>query len=342
LGYNDEEVLDAIRQEPVNFVRDNYGESCLSNERLINFICKRGNWSGLAWAVSGSDAVETAIAMNDAYWKIKNPNKIKIISFSPGYHGTTMISKHLRGEYHYLGRSSIISGPNWRNSKNQLEQEDIVIKKVRERLETDPNIGCIIMETIPWIGNLTPYSKNWWQSIRSLCDEFDVLMMVDDVALCWGKNGTFFGWEPYGVQPDISSLGKALTAGYSPLSASVCNKKVFDILKLNSWMHCHTWCPNMQGVSAALVATEKINSLLYRVPHINQELCKIAEELDLNVRGENLFLCFDVPKNLTIGNLSQAKLASTLSGDYCIKIFPPIIADEEYFETLKIRLKTLL
>ena len=342
LGYGDDEILDAMRQTKINYIRDNSGESCLPNDELLKFICKTGNWSGLAWAVSGSDAVEAAIAMNDSYWEIKNPKKTKIISFSPGYHGTTVITKHLCGQYSYLGRSSIIEGPNWRNSNEQFEEEDIALKKVRERLESDPNVGCIIMETIPWIGNLTPYSKNWWQSIRSLCDEFDVLMMVDDVALCWGKNGTFFGWEPYGVQPDISSLGKSLTAGYSPLGASVCNKKVFKTIGMRSWMHGHTWCPSMPGIFAALTSTNKINSLLHRVPYINQELCKIANELSLNCRGENLFMCFDLPRDVSIADLSKVKLAATLPGDRCVKLFPPIIADEEYFETLKSYLKILI
>jgi adenosylmethionine-8-amino-7-oxononanoate aminotransferase len=341
LGYGDDEILDDMRQTKINFIRHNSGESCSENDELVNFICKTGNWDGLAWAVSGSDAVEAAIAMNDSYWEIKNPNKTKIISFSPGYHGTTVITKHLCGQYSYLGRSSIIEGPHWRNSNEQFEQEDIALKKVRERLESDPNVGCIIMETIPWMGNLTPYSKNWWQSIRSLCDEFDVLMMVDDVALCWGKNGTFFGWEPYGVQPDISSLGKSLTAGYSPLGASVCNKKVFKTIGMRSWMHGHTWCPSMPGIFAALTATKKINSLLHRVPYINQELCKIANELSLNCRGENLFMCFDLPRDVSIADLSQVKLAATLPGDMCVKLFPPIIADEEYFQTLKNCLKKL-
>jgi adenosylmethionine-8-amino-7-oxononanoate aminotransferase len=341
LGYGDDEILDDMHQTKINFIRHNSGESCSENDELVNFICKTGNWSGLAWAVSGSDAVEAAIAMNDLYWQIKNPKKTKIISFSPGYHGTTVITKHLCGQYSYLGRSSIIEGPNWRNSDEQFEQEDIALKKVRERLETDPTIGCIIMETIPWIGNLTPYSKNWWQSIRSLCDEFDVLMLVDDVALCWGKNGTLFGWEPYGVQPDISSLGKSLTAGYSPLGASVCNKKVFNTIGMRSWNHGHTWSPSMQGISAALTATKKINSLLHRVPYINQELCKIANELGLNSRGKNLFMCFDLPREVSIADLSRVKLAATLPGHKCVKLFPPIIADEEYFQTLKTRLKKL-
>lgn len=346
LGYNDEEVLDAMRQEPVNFVRDNYGESSLSNEKLINFICKRGNWSGLAWAVSGSDAVESAIAMNDIYWKNINPNKIKIISFSSGYHGTTMLAKHLRGEYSYFNRASIIESPNNINFEQQLILENAALNEIRYRMETDPQIGSIIIEPIPIIGNLTTYSQNWWQSIRSLCDEFKILMIVDDVAVCWGKNGTFFGWESYGIQPDISSLGKSLTGGYSPLSAAVCNKKVFDVLKLSSWMHSHTWCPNMQGVAASLIVSKKIEILLDRIPYINKQICKISNELELSITGKNLFLSLNTSKNMTMADLSKAKLASTIWNpsieNKSIKIFPPIIADEEYFETLKIRLKTLL
>lgn len=343
LGYNDGDVLNAIREQPVHFLRGNTGESSEMNDQLVKYICEKGNWQSVAWAVSGSDAVEAAIAMNDSYWQYSgNPEKNKILCFAPGYHGTTMLAKHLRGEYAYLNRARIVAAPQWKNISDQEKAENDALLSVRLTLEANPDIGCIIMETMPWVTDISPYTKFWWKQIREFCDQFGVLMIVDDVALCWGKMGTMFGYQAYGVQPDISALGKALTAGYSPLGAAVCNKKVFDVISRRSWDHGHTWAPNMQGVAASLAATKKIETLLSRAPTIQAELKSIADELGLNYRGDALFACFDTPRLITLAELAEKGMAATIPGLNCVKVISPLIADEEYFQELKTRLKTLL
>jgi len=342
LGYNDNDVLEAMNKTPINFLRGNTGESSEGNDQLVKYICDNGNWSSVAWAVSGSDAVEAAMAMNDTYWQYLGRKKPKIISFSPGYHGTTMLAKHLRGEYHYLDRARIIKAPFWSTVDQREQREQQVFATIKQTLSTNDDIGCIIMETLPWISDMLPYSENWWKTIRQICDDYGILMIVDDVALCWGKLGTMFGWQAYGVQPDISALGKALTAGYSPLGAAVCNEKVSSVLSSRSWDHGHTWAPNMQGVAASLAATKKIEKLLPCVPHINSKLVEIAQEFNLPYRGQGMFMCYETPINITHEQLASAGLAATTTTPNCLKIIPPLIADEEYFYELKNRIKTLL
>ncbi|NDB57468.1 aminotransferase class III-fold pyridoxal phosphate-dependent enzyme [bacterium] len=342
LGYGDVDVINAMHKGQVNFLRGNTGETSQHNDELIKLICDRGNWAGAAYAVSGSDAVEAAIAMSDSYWEYHRINKKKIISFMPGYHGTTMLGKHLRGEYPYLGRASIVQAPMWKTPEQQVVAEENSLKIVRNILERDREIGCILMETIPWMADVTPYSINWWKTIRNLCDQYRVLMVVDDVAVCWGKNGTLFGWQPYGVQPDISALGKALTGGYSPLGVATCNKKVYDAISKRSWDHSHTWSPNMQGVYAALAVTKKLDALLPRSEYIGQQLLNIAQEFNLVTRGSGIFRCFDVPKQINLSDLSRVGLCAAILGQKSIKVVSPITADEEYFYIFKERFKKLL
>ena len=343
LGYNDTDILDAMRNLDVNFIRGNSGESETLNDKLIDYICKKGNWSAVAWAVSGSDAVEAAIAMNDSYWQHLGfyHKKTKIISFSPGYHGTTMLAKHLRGDYPYLNRAEIIPAPSWKNIDERDVAEQQVLNIVKKKLENTPDVGCIIMETMPWMFEISPYSQNWWKTIRKLCNEYGILMILDDVALCWGKMGTMFGWENSSIQPDITALGKSLTAGYSPLGAAACNKKVYDVLSQHSWDHGHTWSPNMQGVAAAIAATEKIENSLPKISNIRKEIESIGRKLGFNVRGEGLFVCYETPKNISLAELSSAGLAATIPGSFCIKMVVPLIADLEYFDTLKTNLQKI-
>jgi adenosylmethionine-8-amino-7-oxononanoate aminotransferase len=342
LGYNDQDILDAIRANPVHYLRGTTGESAQVNDELVELICQEGNWASVAWAVSGSDAVEAAVAMNDNYWAYQNKKKTKILSFFPGYHGTTMLAKHLRGEYSYLNRSVTVLAPNWKHYSDQESAEAKCLERIRKKLEANPDIGCVILETMPWFGHLTPYTVNWWKSIRQLCDEFDVLMINDDVALCWGKLGHLFGYQAYGVQPDIAVIGKALTGGYSPLGAAVCNQRVHDVLKTRTWLHGHTWAPNMWGVSAALVATKKIQQLMHRADNIQLRLRAIGDELELNYRGQGVAICYDFSYNVTWAEQSAVGLANNIEEHNAIKVFAPLIADDEFFNTLRTGLQKLL
>jgi adenosylmethionine-8-amino-7-oxononanoate aminotransferase len=167
-------------------------------------------------------------------------------------------------------------------------------------------------------------------------------MIVDDVAFCWGTNGTMFGYEPYLVQPDICAIGKSLTAGYSPLGAAVCNEKVNAQLNQQTWNHGHTWQPNMSGVAAAIIATGLITVLLSDAKRIEWELRKIAQELDLNCRGANTYMAYDFDTEVSLAELSDvAKFAASLPGGHSVKVFASLGADAEYFRLLKHGLKQL-
>lgn len=337
LGYNDQTILNAMRNNPVGFLRGNSGESSAANDELIDLICTEGNWESLCWAVSGSDAVEAAIAMNDKYWTVKDSTKTKILCFSPNYHGTTYLTSHFRGAHPSLNRAVTVELPNWDTPKRQRIYESNALIVVRQVLESNSDIGCILMETTTFgMGNVTPFSVDWYTSIRALCDEFNVLMILDDVAMCWGKNGTLFGWQPYGIQPDISVLGKSLTGGYSPLGAAVCNKKVATVVDTIGWEYSHTWSPNMQGVTAALSATKRIMALLSQVPLIEARMQQLAADLNVSIRGTGLLWQLGIDKSLA--ELSIAGLSAAVKNCHGTKIVVPLIADDLYFSELYKRL----
>jgi adenosylmethionine-8-amino-7-oxononanoate aminotransferase len=198
------------------------------------------------------------------------------------------------------------------------------------------------METVSWAQHMAPHSTEYWQSVRNICTEHDVLMIVDDVAFCWGTNGTMFGYEPYGIQPDICTIGKSLTNGYSPLGAACCNQKVLAQIDTQNWSHGHTWQPNMSGVAAALSATQQIQTLLPQAATIHQRLADIAAELDLNCRGANTFMSFDFDRVISFEELHRlAKFSAALWGDNSVKVFAPLTADDEYFDALRTGLQRL-
>lgn len=341
LGYGNQRIADAVATNSVNFIRGNTGETAEQNAALVREICELGNWAAVTWAVSGSDAVEAAIAMNDSYWSARGESRDNILSFSMSYHGTTMLAKHLRGEYPGLSRAVLVDSPNWQYAYQQHGQEQLALNTIRKHLQTNSSIGCVIVETVSWAVVMAPYTAKFWQTLRDMCTAHDVLLIIDDVAFCWGTNGTMFGYEPYGIQPDICAIGKSLTGGYSPLGAAVCTEAVKSTLNLQSWMHGHTWQPNMAGVAAALNATVQIRSLLHGVPEIQRRLQAIAAELDLNSRGANTYITYDFDREISMADLAQVGFAASLPGGYSVKVFAPLTADDEYFGTLKLGLQRL-
>jgi adenosylmethionine-8-amino-7-oxononanoate aminotransferase len=341
LGYANQPIADAVASNTVNFIRGNTGETAEANDTLVREICESGNWAAVTWAVSGSDAVEAAVAMNDSYWAARGKSRDKILSFSMSYHGTTMLAKHLRGEYPGLGRAVLVDSPNWQYAYQQLGQEQLTLNKIRAQLKQHPDIGCVLLETVSWAVTMAPYSAKFWQDLRAICTENNVLMIVDDVAFCWGKNGTMFGYESYGIQPDICAIGKSLTGGYSPLGAAVCTEAVRSTLNIQSWAHGHTWQPNMAGVAAALNATQQIQSLLHRVPEIQRRLKSIADELDLNSRGANTYITYDFDRDISLSDINDVGFAASLPGYNSVKVFAPLTADDEYFDRLKDGLQRL-
>ena len=341
LGYGNQPIADAVASNEINFIRGNTGETAEPNNQLVQEICTLGNWSAVTWAVSGSDAVEAAIAMNDSYWAARGKSRDKILSFSMSYHGTTMLAKHLRGEYPGLGRSVLVDSPNWQYAYQQHGQEQLALNKIQEQLKRHPDIGCVILETVSWAVTMAPYSIKFWQQLRLICNEYNVLMVVDDVAFCWGTNGTMFGYAPYGIQPDICAIGKSLTGGYSPLGAAVCTEAVRQTLNIQNWNHGHTWQPNMSGVAAALSAAQQIQSLLPRVPEIEQRLRRIADELDLNSRGANTYCTYDFDREISLSDINDVGFAASLPGGNSVKVFAPLTADDQYFDRLKDGLQRL-
>jgi adenosylmethionine-8-amino-7-oxononanoate aminotransferase len=341
LGYGRQEIVDAVAQNTVNFIRGNTGESSQANSALVDQICELGNWSALTWAVSGSDAVEAAIAMNDSYWSARGESRDKILSFSMSYHGTTMLAKHLRGEYPGLGRAVLVDSPNWQYAYQQHGNEQLTLNKIRAQLKQHPDIGCVLLETVSWAVTMAPYSTGFWHSLRDICTQNNVLMIVDDVAFCWGTNGTMFGYESYGIQPDICAIGKSLTGGYSPLGAAVCTESVRKTLNIQSWAHGHTWQPNMSGVAAALSATQQIRSQLHLVPEIERRLQDIADELDLNSRGANTYRTYDFDREISLSDLNDVDFAASLPGYNSVKVFAPLTADDQYFDQLRTGLQRL-
>lgn len=336
-GYNNKSILDSMYhlQSKIGFLRGMSNETCNENEELISEICKRGNLDSVAWAVSGSDAVEAAIYINDEYWKRLGEDRPTVVTFKPGYHGTTYLAKLFREEYPTGERAIVI--------ERNVDDED-TLKSLELHLETNPMIGAVLMESAPWNGGLRLWSQDWWTNIRTLCDRYNVNLIVDDVLGGVGKLGHFFSHTRYKIIPDIVTLGKSLTNGYNPLGCACANKRISDVVK-SYWNFGHTWSPNMGGIGAAIEVCKLFDTIDF--DKIESRLKTLGQELkDLNLIKEyqlsGLLFYIILNKTYSADALYLAGINGNFNENNGIFICAPAIADNEYFSELSNRLKSFL
>lgn len=336
-GYNNKTILNSMvdLQSRIGFLRGMNNETCSENEELISSICGRGDFEHLTWAVSGSDAVEAAIYINDAYWKSQGKDKPTVVTFSPGYHGTTYLAKLFREEYSVGERAMVIQ---------RSTDDNETIQALEVLLLTYSKIGAVLIESAPWAGGLRLWTPQFWKSVRDLCHQHDVNFIVDDVLGGVGKLGYFFSHQRYGVQPDIVALGKSLTNGYSPLSCACTNAIIGEAIK-EQWNFGHTWTPNMGGVGAALAVDKMFNSIDFlKIEHRLTDIGKKfkSQKLIKDFVSAGLLFYLELDKEYPKDILYRAGINGNINDSNGIFICAPAIADEEYFTELETRLLSVL
>lgn len=349
LGYNNQEIYSNIDPDyAVQFVRGVTSESNFHVDTLANKLCSLGNWSAVAWTTSGSDAVEAAYEMNRKYWSRLNPSRNKILVFVPNYHGTTLLEKHFRKEAQGFDLCHFVELTQWSNYFQREHAENILIKNLRHYIAINQkSIGAILMESIPWVDYIQPWSKNFWTDIRKICDEYNINLIVDDVAGCFGKEGSWYSNDTYGIQPDIIAIGKALTAGYAAMGAALCSTKIHAVISKEIWEHTHTYYPNMYGVLIANRTIQCIeqNSFFDKIAPINTQLKNIGKKYGVDVIGDHLLVAFDFRKSISVTDIfeSSAVVSLPIKGynNSVLKICAPLTADCEYFFALEQVIKNL-
>lgn len=358
LGYSNPKIKKHLNENKIDFVRGNTGESTEMVDSLSDLLCNISNMKSIAYAVSGSDANESAINAVDRYWVAKGKTKPYIVSIAPCYHGTTYTTKTLSTELerpNYSGwsefnRTRVILGKRWDAFRTQEENEADKLQKLEDYLKEHSNeTGALILESIPWNDSVAPYSKKFWIKIEELVDQYDILLILDDVAGCFGKNQHLFTHHYLTIRPDIITIGKSLTNGVVPLSASLHNDKVSTMIATKTWEHGHTWQPNVNGVIAAHVClVEHIQAIEdNKHQYIGDKLDAFGKELVDNnlasgfVRQGSFMGINTFGIDVSLAKLSEHGLAATTASD-SLKLVVPTIADDTYFTHLTNRTLNLL
>jgi adenosylmethionine-8-amino-7-oxononanoate aminotransferase len=214
----------------------------------------------------GAEATESSIKMSRAYWKLKGqPEKTKVISRIDGYHGVTLAAMsatglsiywplfeprvpgfvHIPSPYPYRYESPAGTSQGVA-AANELEQAIL-----REGPET---VAMFIAEPVQGAGGVIVPQDDYFARIRDICSQYEVLLVADEVITGFGRTGTLFALDHWGIEPDIVQFAKAITSGYFPFGGIGISDTIAETLHAanDTWMHAYTYSAHPVGCAVAL------------------------------------------------------------------------------------------
>jgi adenosylmethionine-8-amino-7-oxononanoate aminotransferase len=302
-GHNDPELNEALHMQIETIAHSTLlgsanVPSILLAKKLIEL------WPGLSkvfYSDTGAAAVEIALKMAYQYWKnidpVKYAKKNKFVSLKEAYHGDTVGAVSVGGMdlYHRIFKPLLfermeVPSPYVYRMDEYGDEEEIVsycLQQLEDVLARhhEEIAGMIVEPLVQGAAGIITHPKGFLKGVETLCRQYGVLLICDEVAVGFGRTGTLFACEQEDVHPDIVCLGKGITGGYLPLAATLTTEDVYaaflgDVDEDKTFYHGHTYTGNQLSCSVALKNIELIEKRQL-VENVRKKAEMLAKKLEM-------------------------------------------------------------
>lgn len=342
LGYHNESYNNALKEQIDKLIHtSNY----YYNVPAIGAAKKLKAVSGMDrvfFTNSGAEAIEGAIKAARKYAYLKDgTTDHEIIAMEHSFHGRTMGALSVTGNPHYREAFEPGIGNIRFATMNDIDSVKALINE---------KTCAIIMETVQGEGGIHPADEAFLRELRKICDEKDILLILDEIQCGMGRTGYMFAWQKYGVKPDIMTTAKALGCGV-PVGAFLLNEKV-GAHSLAAGDHGTTYggnplvCAAVNKVLDLFETNHIIENVREVAPYLEKRLDELKEKYDFIIdrRGAGLMqgLEFDRPVAPYINSALDKGLMLINAGQSIIRLVPPLIITKQNVDDMIAVLDTCL
>lgn len=276
-GHNNPQISAAVKRqldelEHVMFAGFSHQPAIELAEALVKVTPK--GLERVLYADNGSSAIEIALKMSFHYWLNRGqPGRKRFVNLSGGYHGETLGALGLgdvslfKDTYGPLLLEPLVapSPGAWQTDGAESDYDRAVrcLASMEEILAKNAAEVCavIVEPLVQCAGGMRMYHPYYLTGLRALCDQYNVHLITDEVAVGFGRTGTLFACEQANISPDFMCLSKGLTGGYLPMSAVLTTADVYsafyaDYTSLKGFLHSHSYTGNALACSAALATLD--------------------------------------------------------------------------------------
>jgi len=333
LGHAHPAVTRAITEQAGQLLHTSNLYQIEKQQRLADKLCEISGLDRVFFSNSGAEANEAAIKLARLYGHQKKIDTPTIIVMENSFHGRTMATLSATG-----------------NRKVQAGFEPLVqgfvrvpfnnIKSVENNIG-NKNIVAVMVEPIQGESGIQVPDTDYLNKLRTLCDENDWLLILDEIQTGMGRTGQWFAYQHNGIKPDVVTLAKALANGV-PIGACIANEKTASVMKPGN--HGSTFGGNPLACAAALAVIATITSeqliskaadtgtyLIDGLKHKLQSVSGVRE-----IRGLGLMIGIDLERpcsELVLQALDQGLLFS-VQAEHVIRLLPPLILSKEQADTI--------
>lgn len=355
-------------------------------DRLADYA--PGDLNRVFFSTGGGEAVETAFKLAKYYWKLQGqPTKTKVISRSIAYHGTPQGALAITGipamkamfepvtpggfrvpntNFYRAEEMGFVASPGATPEQAEREFGLWAANRIEEMIlfEGPETVAAVFLEPVQNSGGCFPPPPGYFQRVREICDQYDVLLVSDEVICAFGRIGHMFAADAYGYVPDMITCAKAMTSGYSPIGATIVSDRIYEPFRHGSTAFYHGYTFGGHPVSAAVALA---NLDIFEEEGLNEQVRENSPKFraalerltDLpivgDVRGDGYFFGIELVKDkatketfdddeserLLRGFLSKALFDAGLycraddRGDPVVQLAPPLTIGEAEFDEIE-------